>query len=615
MPARRPMSHGPIPSPTVVSLAVLLLLPVGAALAGPGALDPTFGAGGLVTTDLTGIPTTANGAHAILVQPDGKLVAVGEQLYEGFKALRYETDGTLDASFGSSGVATADVRPGGTKFVQAAVLQPDGKIVAAGYAYAPGPHVYALARFTTDGALDASFGSGGIVTTSIAGEGLIYALALQPDGKLVVAGSPLYTVARYLPDGTLDASFGTAGIAMTDFPSCCEEARAIALQADGKIVVAGFAAPFGTDDFGLARFDTDGTLDPSFGVGGQVVVDLGSHDTPFALAVQPDGKIVAAGRSGRGFAVTRLDVDGSLDAGFGSGGMVRTALNGDPGPYWNAALAAMALQFDGKIVGVGEASTGFSPRKLAVVRYLADGTLDTGFGFDGMVLAGSPEVGQRGSAVVLQPDGKIAVAGSGGGPGGNGFSLARFVGGDLPGCAPAPRDGCRGPAKTGSAALRIRNAAHDQRDRVAWRLHAEATALDDFGDPTDTDDYTLCIYDESAGGPTLIFEAAAPGGVDCSLKSRCWNAGGSRIRYRDPERLPAGLDSLLLREGADAKARIVALGRGPRLTGAPLGLPPLPLPLPARVQVQGSHGPCWEASYSASGVRRNDAEQFNGASN
>jgi len=138
--------------------------------------------------------------------------------------------------------------------------------------------------------------------------------------------------------------------------------------------------------------------------------------------------------------------------------------------------------------------------------------------------------------------------------------------------------------------------------------------LADFSDPTTTDDYTLCIYDESSNVPVLRFEAAAPGGVACSLRAPCWQRLARRFSYRDPARLPDGIDSVALKEGGPGNAKAIVVARGVELGRAPLSLPPLPLPLPARVQLQGSQGACFEASYSAGGVHRNDTAQFSGTS-
>jgi uncharacterized delta-60 repeat protein len=197
--------------------------------------------------------------------------------------------GDLDPSFGVGGKVTTDF--GAQEVAEDLVLQPDGKLVAAGSA---------LARYRPDGRLDPSFGVGGKVTTDFGAS----ALVRQPDGKLVVAGTttvtgfPDFALARYLPDGTLDASFGVGGTVITDFGGG-EFGRALVLQPDGKLVVAGLCQGCDGDiDFILARYLADGSLDAMFGVGGKVTTDFGGlNDRAFALVLQPDGKLVAAGGS------------------------------------------------------------------------------------------------------------------------------------------------------------------------------------------------------------------------------------------------------------------------------------------------------------------------------
>lgn len=607
----------------LLPLVGLLSLAVTArtASAAPGAPDPGFGSSGMVRTDLYGNDgRSLHTPHALVLQSDGRLVAVGDSAPDGVRALRYDSQGILDPSFGVDGVATADIRVDGTEYAAAAIVQPDGKVVAAGTAYSPGPLQYALVRFQGDGTLDPSFGAGGIATVSFPNDGgLIFALARQPDGKLVAAGSPGYTVARFQSDGTLDASFGSGGVAQTSvLPTrCCNEARAIALQPDGKIVVAGLAAFFGTEDFGIVRFESDGSLDTSFGDAGHVVIDLGGHDSPFAVAIQSDSKILVGGKSGRTFALVRLQSDGSLDPSFGVDGRALT-LRDEPTVWGGNRIAALTLQPDGKIIAAGEGFTfdvGRFSYDYAILRYLPDGALDTTFGFDGLSLLGRYPQVEAAVAVVLQPDAKIAVAGKSGGLlGSGGFGLARVMGGELARCSPQPVAGCAAAAPAG-ATLAIRDASQDKRDRITWRWStASAMALGDFGDPTATDDYALCLYDESSTTPALRFEAAAPGGVACSHRLPCWQRSPRRFSYRDPIRLPDGIDSVALQGSGAGKAKAAVVARGAELGRAPLGFPPLPLPLPARVQLQGSQGTCVEAIYSASGVRRNEGARFTGTS-
>src|SRR6266702_1236709 len=301
--------------------------------AGPGALDPSFDSGGIVVTDFNG--SIDGAAFAVAVQPDGKVLAAGYVFSSAatnydFALARYLPDGSLDPSFGTNGKVATDFH-GSTDVARAVALQPDGRIVVAGYALRlDGPAFdFALARYNADGSLDASFGVGGKVATDFAGAGgseQAHALALQPDGKIVAAGWTSsagastheltfldFAMARYNPDGSLDASFANGGRAELSFFNNADVdfISGVALQPDGKIVVAGVTTT-ATRDFALARYDADGRLDLTFGVNGKVVTDVdNAHNNAFAVALQPDGRIVIAGqvqpldRSSSNFALAR----------------------------------------------------------------------------------------------------------------------------------------------------------------------------------------------------------------------------------------------------------------------------------------------------------------------
>ena len=379
----------------------------------PGDLDPTFGVGGVVTT-----PILRGGAQALVLQPDGKLVAAGKG-GDHFALVRYNPDGSLDTSFGSGGVVTTAIGPYGDA-ARAVALQPDGKLVAAGKAGT----LIALTRYNPDGSLDTGFGVGGKVTTSIAAPGSeAYALALQPDGKLVAAGRTweenqgkimsMFALVRYNPNGSRDTSFGSEGLVWWPLYDSSARAFALALQPDGKLVAAG------PPNFTLVRYNPDGSLDTSFGVGGRVTTAIESASEAHALALQPDGKLVAAGKGGNHFALVRYNPNGSLDTSFGSGGVVTTAI----GAYGDGAFA-LALQPNGKLVAAGYASPTKFPDYFAVVRYNPDGSVDRTFGADGTVTTPSGVA----EALALQPDGKLVAVGEGGS---GGFRLARYLGSEL----------------------------------------------------------------------------------------------------------------------------------------------------------------------------------------
>ena len=423
-------------------MAGALLVLASTSHAGVGDLDPSFGTGGKVTTDFG---PASDRAFAVAIQTDGKIVAAGDSGSGDFALVRYNTDGSLDLSFGSGGKVTTDFGGFGDSAFALAV-QSDGKIIAAG-AGAPGGLCcqFALARYQTDGSLDTSFHGDGRVLTPFGGNAQVAAIAVQSDGKIVAAGSmatfdSLFALVRYNVDGSLDLTFGSGGKVTTDFGGF-DAATGVAVQADGKIVAVGGGGS--SNDFLLARYNVDGSLDASFGTGGKVVTDFGGFDGAEAVAIQPDSKIVAVGRGGvlTRFALARYNTNGSLDTGFSGDGKVTTLFFGEN----IESAAAVAIQDSGKIVVVGRVFQTFDP-SFALARYRANGDLDPTFGSGGKVTTdfGNPaDVGvlcpsgrkdcseDDGQAIAIQSDGKIvAVGGAGPCVPSCQFALARYLGGD-----------------------------------------------------------------------------------------------------------------------------------------------------------------------------------------
>ncbi len=278
-----------------------------------GTLDTTFGNGGIVTTSFPGQGSFAN---AVALQDDGKIVAAGTDYVDfsgdvssntDFALARYNADGSPDMSFGGTGQVTTDFL-GFNDDAFSVLLQPDGRIVAVGSALSQASfYDFAAARYLANGTLDASFGHGGKVQTDFGDLGMDRALAaaLQPDGRIVAAGlavsadggSENFAVARYKANGTLDTSFSGDGLKQVDFGSCCQSAHAVLLQGDGRIVLVGYPDSESSDsDFVLARLKPNGTLDASFGTGGRVRTTFGDlNGGANGAALQADGKIVAAG--------------------------------------------------------------------------------------------------------------------------------------------------------------------------------------------------------------------------------------------------------------------------------------------------------------------------------
>jgi uncharacterized delta-60 repeat protein len=335
-----------------------------------------------------------------------------------------EASGQLDPRFGVRGKVLTDFSGGSIDVARALAIQSDGKMVAAGFSGTSGtPYDFALARYNSRGRFDREFGLRGKVITDFSSfTDEAYAVAIQSDGKIVAAGysnasgrTTDFALARYNPDGTLDTTFNATGKVLTDFGVRTDIAQALAIQSDGKIVVAGSSG----SDFALARYNPDGTLDTTFNATGKVLTDFsgsGSYDIAHALAIQSDGKIVAAGDSFRAdgtfdFALARYNPDGTLDTTFNATGKVLTDFGGSgSGDY----ASDVAIQSDGKIVVAGYSGTSATPYDFALARYNPDGTLDATFNATGKVLtdfSGSGSI-EFANALAIQSDGKIVAAGA-----------------------------------------------------------------------------------------------------------------------------------------------------------------------------------------------------------
>ncbi len=405
----RPVPTGTptLPTPTPVAT----VLPA-------GALDPSFGAGGLVTTSVDG--TFESLATAIAVQTDGKIVVGGgasplDAPGSTGLLLRLEPDGSPDPSFGRGGAVTLTV--GGSTVVEAIAIARDGKILAAGGSDGVGA---VIARFDADGTLDPSFGRGGIVTRRVGELSHALDVVVQADDRIVAVGSTAgavtrsrFAVARWHSDGSPDEGFGRDGLVTTNVGGSAE-AQAVVIQADGRLVVGGTVTDAdGAGTFAVVRYASDGTLERSFGERGVAAVTpaRGFGSLLAALVVQADGSIVALGSANPfGFvdqppwlALVRFDRDGRLDPSFGSDGLVRQGLGGNTFP------TDLVQQPDGRLVVAAHVNVDERLR-FAVARFEPDGVLDRGFG-DGGVVTTPVRAATFTSGAALQPDGKILVAG------------------------------------------------------------------------------------------------------------------------------------------------------------------------------------------------------------
>ena len=403
----------------------------------PGVLDVLFGESGRVVIQ----PADAgeNGIEGLVLQPDGRLVTVASSFSarpeSGLRVSRFLPDGTADGTFASGGstrVALTGQRCDG----RGLALGPDGRIVltgGCGNALDPAaPRAVMVARLYPDGGLDQGFGDGGMAFTQIRTAGAGSTVVVQPDGRIVVAGAAgdyggapdEVVLARYLGDGRLDPAFGDGGLATFDGPG---DGFAVALQPDGKILVAGSAlVDGGVYRTFVARYDTAGRLDPGFGDGGLAVpapfrspsspVQEAEYDAAYAVALQPDGRIVSAGsasivaRREQWLALARWTPDGAPDGTFRMGpqpGVVSVPVIFS-GPIANG----VAVQTDGKIVAGGGRPPGFTPPgTAALVRCNQDGSLDTSFGTGGIATDPDPRAADV-RTLAIQPDGKIIAGGA-----------------------------------------------------------------------------------------------------------------------------------------------------------------------------------------------------------
>ncbi|NND07462.1 MAG: T9SS type A sorting domain-containing protein [Saprospiraceae bacterium] len=390
----------------------------------PGTLDGDFDADGKVTTDLG--PNAAV-CWALAIQQDGKIIAVGSSGDE-FATVRYQPDGSLDNSFGSNGKVITTLE--GQDYARCVALQQDGKILIAGSVSADfGITIdFGLIRYNSDGSTDNSFSFDGIVVTDLGGIDRINSMELQPDGKIVVAGSSSFdfAVARYNVDGSLDNTFSLDGKVTTDFGNSNDVGRSVSLQSDGKIVVVGqsYISSIAESDFASVRYNSDGSLDSTYGTNGKVLTDFSNaEDRAWSSAIQSDGKIILAGH-----AVANGSASFALLRYNTDGTLDNTFTNG--GKVTTSISIgydlghSIALQPDDKILIAGVTSSGNGD--FALARYTPDGLLDITFQF-GHVTTQFGNDYDEALAVAVQPDGKIVVGGTSDLY--SKFALARYISG------------------------------------------------------------------------------------------------------------------------------------------------------------------------------------------
>jgi uncharacterized delta-60 repeat protein len=421
---------------TITATVSLLALTAvaGASMAVPGKVDTTFGEAGtaLVGFDSVESGRTMDVALGLTLQPDGKMVVVGRKETASANLLaiaRLEQDGSLDSTFGSSG----KVEPGAAAaFVPGVALQSDKIVVATS-----GRDQLGLLRLRENGARDGSFGDqtlgvgGALVDLSQLKRDLARTMVLQADGKILVAGfgcpaslrcgfgedpADVFFVARFTAEGARDSSFGSSGVVTTNFSTSeFERAFAMAVQPDGKIVVAGAGSFDSSVKIALARYRTNGSLDTTFDGDGKVVTDFSTSvlEQATGVAIQPDGKILVTGVANMGssssprwrIALARYKANGALDTTFDDDGKALIGL----GPRQFIAENLVALS-NGQIIVVGNAQLGSLPEQLFLARLMPDGSPDPTFDGDGRVFRTGPR--SAGLRVAVQPNGRIVAIGS-----------------------------------------------------------------------------------------------------------------------------------------------------------------------------------------------------------
>lgn len=529
----------------IVSLILAGLFSSGQAQ--PGALDPGFMVTGKV------ISSRIERASAMVLQQDGRIVVGGRAYVQkdlppfpnsDFALARFNTKGDPDQHFGEWGFVFTDFNLR-SDAIQALALQPDGKIVAAGYAQHAGVRTFAVARYLPSGAPDPGFGLHGRIaipfypeetseTENVVNqeESEAYGLALLPDGKLLLAGITRpgnmndfdLGLMRLLPNGNLDPAFGANGMVTADLQSGYDDyIYAMALQADGRILVAGTIDEPKMADMVLVRFLPSGIMDNSFGEAGKTRIDFnGSSDRALAMALQPDGKIVLAGTTdnmkgeNHDLALARILPNGTPDQKFGNGGKVQTELGGDESCH------TLLIQADGRILVAGSTSAG-EDIDFALVRYESNGAIDATYTSRGLEDI-DPIIGVRTDflgddhafCAALQADGKAVVAGETALPTGGAYlAMARYL----------PGKSLSIPEPAGLVDLSL------------YPNPATGSAMLEYT-LTQAQQMSIAVYDLS-GVPVLSV-------MTCTEQS----GGTYRVPLNLPENLPAGIYLLTLDTGS-----------------------------------------------------------------
>lgn len=380
------------------------------------AFDTSFGNEGIV---LHTISAPTNYTESVAVQSDGKILiagSAGEESDLKMAISRFNEDGSLDFDFGDNGNLLFNVGTG-KSFIMDVKVQPDGKIVLAGYTWEINSGDFIVIRLNEDGSFDDTFGENGIIIVEDGSNEVAATMELLDDGRILIAGysDDNFAMAMVNPDGSMDESFGNYGWVVTPFGTLWSYGRGIGIQEDGKIVLGGMVMnPGNYYEMGVVRYETDGSIDMSFGENGRLVFGIGtSNDFLERVRIQEDGKILLGGHTYSGtnplkydMAAVRLNTDGSFDDSFGENG-ISTAKVVSQENY----VSDMLIQDDGKIILAGNTRESNLYYDAAMVRFNTDGTLDSSFGEEGKILFDIDGNVDEGTALALQEDGKIILGG------------------------------------------------------------------------------------------------------------------------------------------------------------------------------------------------------------
>lgn len=414
-------------------LAFIASIAVSMSALAAGTWDNSFSGDGRTKTDFRG---GQDRAHGIAVQSNGKVIVVGGTFNASagewnFALARYNANGTFDATFDGDGKKTVDL--GGSEEASRVAVQADGKIVIAGTTCGDAGCDLAVVRLRAGGGWDTTFSGDGkqIVDFNAVDNTGDGGLAIQSDGKIVIAGSvgdPAdFAVYRLNPDGSLDSTFSGDGMRSLHFGAdwWCDWPHGIAIQRDGKILVGGTTSDCGFSEsyFAVARLRSGGTLDPTFSGDGLQTTKFSSNADALGMTLQSGGKVILAGLNGGRFALARYTSAGALDSTFSSDGKVTTAFSDNYGAA-EAIIFDVKVQPDGKIVVAGRVHYVNTGDNFALARYNANGTLDSIFGkkvvdFDGDLTSDNDSA----EALAIQPDGKYVLAGYDEGD----FAVGRFL--------------------------------------------------------------------------------------------------------------------------------------------------------------------------------------------